>query len=102
MNEIVRMELVGIPLILGRKPLDLPAPVVLTCETEIAHTFERLLLTGEVEMSPNPIHSYVVGRTYCVYSAGRLVATTTKFKPVRDAEGKTVAVRLFKNQTTFH
>lgn len=102
MSEVVSMELTGLPVMLGDTLLELPQPVTVRCETEIRHVYERVLLSGEVEMSPAPIFSFVTARTCRVFAGGRLVATAGDCEPIRDEDGETVAVRFAENQTVMH
>lgn len=102
MSEIVTSSLHRFPVILGRKPLDLPQPTEFRVETEIEHSYEHPLPNGEVEEWVVPLHTYVKSRTYKLFAAGRHVATTRRFAPVRDKQGNAVAIRLYKNQTDLH
>ncbi len=86
--------------LLGRKPVSLPPPIMLKHEVEYDHIevdpyFKRE--PGDPDYITVP-----VSQSFQIWSAGRLYATSNRYILKKDLATGHTTLRLFKNKTRLH
>lgn len=86
----------NVTILLGRKPIDVPRPVIFKYEPTI-ETVEC-----DPPFAPPRYRNVVTAHSFQLFSRGKLFATSSRFTLKKEIDTDKTTLRLFKNRTTLY